>query len=364
MKHVVFLKGGSAKKGGLEKYTRELILGFLKRDCKVTLLTSGPVDREPNFETIPLCNKSKFSFLHLKRFDQACNRWIKTHRPTLVFGLDRNSIQTHYRAGNGVHAAYLQRRKHENGFLKNLTFELNPLHRTILSLEKKTYEGPATRRIFTNSDMVKQEILTHYAADAAKISVIHNGVDLRAYQPRLATGSPIHQFLFIGHGWHRKGLAYLLQALSLMKNEPFHLKVIGRDSKASFFQKLTKTLGLQNKVAFLGSQNSVIPDLETSDTLVVPSTYDPFANVTLEALAMGLFVVTSKYNGGHEVINEENGCVIENLYDPFSFVEGLKKALATPKTTESIKKIRATIQNLSLEHQIEKMVDQSLIDAS
>ena len=68
--------------------------------------------------------------------------------------MDRNSRQTHIRAGNGVHKAYLEIRKKESSFLKKASFVLNPLHRSILTLEKKAFESKELKVLFVNSNMV------------------------------------------------------------------------------------------------------------------------------------------------------------------------------------------------------------------
>lgn len=368
MKHIVLLKAGSSKKGGLERYVDRLIAGFLKRNTKVTLLTSGCVQQEDGYEKISLCPQYSLSYLHLLRFDKACNEWIKKNGASTVFGLDRNSFQTHYRAGNGVHAAYLQQRSSDEGFFKSLTFKLNPLHKAILSLERKTYENPSIKKIYTNSQMVKDEILSNYRADPQKIHVVHNGVEFdeceNAFNASPKDRCTTHQFLFIGYGWHRKGLAHLLQALSLLKQESFHLTIIGSDHNSTYFESLTDTLGLRKKVSFLGAKPSVLPFLQQADTLVVPSTYDPFANVTLEALAMGVFVVSSKFNGAHELLNKENGTIIQDLYDPHNFANHLKVALNRPKTSNSATLIRNSVKQYSVENQLSKIIDGTLQDAS
>lgn len=354
--NIVFLKSGSSKKGGLENYCAHLVKGFIQQGHKVTLLTSGEVEQEPGFKKVSLCTKYKLSSLHLLAFDRAVKRWVDHHRPDVVFGLDRNSVQTHYRAGNGVHAAYLQRRKPVDGPFKRLSFKINPLHQTILHLERKTYESPTLRCLFTNSRMVKEEILTHYHTDPKKICVVHNGVDLVRYRPDLVTKNATHQFLFAGHGWHRKGLALLLRALSHLKNEPFRLTVIGKDAHPKTYHDLVESLGLKNKVSFLGMQPSTIPYLQQADTLVIPTTYDPFANVTLEALAMGVFVVSSKFNGASELLTAQNGVIVPDLYDPVDFARVLRNAMQHPKTEESVQVIRESVADYSIENQVQKVL--------
>jgi len=175
-RHVVLLKSSLAKGGGAEKYTLRLAKAFEEKGCQVTILTSGP-SLNTDINTLHFVKKPKLSYKHTLDFDAWCKKTIERLKPDIVFGMDRNSFQTHLRASNGVHAAFLAHRKKAEGFFKALEFKINPLHRTLLKLEKLGFEQRETQKIFTNSHMVKNEILHFYQTDPAKIEVIHNGVE-------------------------------------------------------------------------------------------------------------------------------------------------------------------------------------------
>jgi hypothetical protein len=119
---VVILKSLIGAKGGLEKYTLRLAKAFYEKGCRVIILTTVSKKRpikEVEYATIvPLFNEGFFSFLNVCKFAKKASLWLKNHPSSYVFGLDRNEWQTHYRAGNGVHAAYLKRRKLNEGFFK------------------------------------------------------------------------------------------------------------------------------------------------------------------------------------------------------------------------------------------------------
>jgi UDP-glucose:(heptosyl)LPS alpha-1,3-glucosyltransferase len=80
----------------------------------------------------------------------------------------------------------------------------------------------------------------------------------------------------------------------------------------------------------------------------------------VEALAMGLFVISSRYNGGREVLNEESGAIIENLTDPMSMVEALTKALSRPKDPVRALQIRNSVKHLDFSNQLDKIVQLTL----
>ena len=175
---VALLKMGAKRGGGLEKYADRIASGFLKRGEEVTIFTTPEMQKsslEIDYVPFPL---SKWpTFLRLEQFDRCVRRSLATDKFDIVFGMERNRSQTHIRAGNGVHAAFLKSRLASEGRLKYGLCHINPLHRKILELEKEGFENPGLKKIFANSHLVKRDLLEHYNIDPAKIEVIHNGVE-------------------------------------------------------------------------------------------------------------------------------------------------------------------------------------------
>ena len=364
------------KKSGLEKWTYRIAEEFSKKKVFVNILTSDPVIKDsPNpliqVHTLPL--KKWLNFQRMDEFDHLVQQWNINHQSAIVFGMDRTRDQTHMRAGNGVHMAYLQQRHAVEGYSYCKRF-LNPLNQKILNIEKEAFESPRLKILFTNSHMVKNEILAHYKVCPNKIEVIHNGVPWKSMEKDFHSwvekkreisihchlDPTLYHFLFIGNGYRRKGLTPLLKALSTFKGKPFHLSVIGKDRKMKTFIKQAKALGLENHVSFFGPSPTILPFLQIGDCLVIPSYYDPFANVTVEALAMGLFVVSSKTNGGHEILTKETGTTIENLSSLDSLKGSLEIAMNHPKTWRRSNTIRSSVKHLDLPQQLSSYIELSL----
>ncbi len=357
-------------RGGLEKWAGLIAQGFAKKGACVDILTADFIEKKDlhpliNVQTLPLKGWGK-----MKAFDRLCQKWAKS---PIVFGMDRTTHQTHLRAGNGVHKTYLERRKTFENY-SPLKEALNPLNKTILQIEKKAFESPFLKVLFTNSYMVKNEILHHYNVSPEKIEVIHNGAhwkemekpfngwigEKKALCNTLKLDVEKYHFLFVGNGYERKGLSFLLKALSLLPNRDFHLSVVGKDPELERFMLLANQLGLSKHVTFFGPMADMIPFYQLADSLVIPSTYDPFANVTVEALSMGLFTISSKYNGGYEILKEESGAVIEALQDPDSLKEVLMRAIMHPKTWVRSQTIRNSVKHLDLSSQVSSLIDLTL----
>jgi UDP-glucose:(heptosyl)LPS alpha-1,3-glucosyltransferase len=357
---IVFMKMRVGFRGGLEKYTRVLIQAFSAQGCQVTLLTTGKPQPIEGATTLSLAPDSKFTLYQLLYFDYLCKKWLQKNPQDIVFGLERTTSQTHYRAGNGVHAIYLQRRKMVDSWWKQRSFTINPLHQILLKMERKAFESPDLKVLFTNSQMVRKEILSLYATPAEKIHCIHNGVEWEKWGCHFEATFPKkeapYHFLFVGNGYKRKGLTFLLEGLEQLKKRDFILTVIGKEKDPHYFVEQAKKMGLGKKILFLGAQSELIPFYQRADALVLPSIYDPFANVTNEALAMGLFVVTSQYNGGHEILQKNTGEIIDDLTSPESVARSLERAFDYPKNESRSRMIRESIKRLDFSNQLHKIV--------
>ena len=363
------------RKGGLEKWAYQIAKAFAHQGAEVHVLTSDlapKISKNPSlhFHTLPLTKG--LNFQKVRQFDSLAKKWTQRWKGQIIFGMDRTCHQTHLRAGNGVHAAYLRCRHRFEGYPRYKMY-LNPLNRTLLKIEKTAFEHPDLKIIFTNSQMVKNEILEHYNVPSDRIEVIHNGAHWKEMENRFndwvdskeKTCRAFHldpalfHFIFIGNGYQRKGLHILIDALARLSSKEFHLSVIGKESHLNPFVKKAKQLKLETRIRFFGPLHDITPFLQIGDCLVIPSHYDPFANVTVEALAMGLFVVSSKTNGGHEILQDQTGTVIENLLDIESVTASLELAMRLPKTWNRSCSIRNTVQNYEISHQLYSYIQKS-----
>ena len=142
-----------------------------------------------------------------------------------LFSLERVRRCDCYRAGDGVHRAWLERRARVEPPWRVRLRAWNPKHRQILALEQSLYAQGGARTIIANSRLVRDEILRCYGGPPERIHVVHNGLPAAAFQPtppglrertRAAWGlaDDDYAMLFAGTGWERKGLAVALAAVA------------------------------------------------------------------------------------------------------------------------------------------------------
>lgn len=234
-----------------------------------------------------------------------------------------------FRAGDGVHAAWLEHRARVLGPLARFGQSLSPFHRYVLGAERAMFEHPALRAVICNSQMVADEISRFFQVDRSCLHVIYNGVDPEVFHPsladeyrqatRAAAGIPAEApvLLFVGSGFERKGVPQLLRAAAAMQRQDAQIVIVGADRKLKAMRALADKLGLAGRVLFTGPLKDVRPWYGAADGFVLPTLYDPCPNAVLEALACGLPIVTSTTCGAQEWVQAgANGWVCDAVDVP------------------------------------------------
>ncbi len=294
-------------RGGAERYLQGVVTELAARGHQVHVFANSWVGEDSGtftFHRVPMLRLS--SFARVLSFALWSRRVIQRTPCDIVFSLERTLEQDVYRAGDGVHAEWLtQRRQH---FPSPWT-AVNPLHITLLRLERQTFAPANTGWVIANSNRGRDEILRRFNFPAERISVIHNGVDLQRFPLANRTRGKQLRLLFVGTGWERKGLPFCLSALKMIPSA--RLRVVGKGNVPKYAQ-MAASLGVRDRVEFAGVGADMAREYAEADLLVHPAIYEPFANVCLEALASGLPVITSRINGASEIIEHgRNGAIVE-----------------------------------------------------
>ncbi len=273
------------------------------------------------------------------------------HAYDLYFSLERITCPDIYRAGDGVHKA----------FLKTKGFTLNPLHLTYLWLEKRTFAN--AKIIIANSRMVKSQILEHYPIDENKIVVIYNGVPIPdTFDAAKAKESLAKEFaidasrpivLFVGSGFARKGVKEYLHILSRI-DAPFTAFVVGKEKHLKQYRRLAETLGVGERIIFTGPRKDVTTFYAASDIFLFPTHYEPFSNVVLEAMSYAIPTFTTRQNGAAEILPKEY--VMENP-DDANVIEKIEALLNDEnRLTDAKRQARSIAENYSIERNVQETV--------
>jgi UDP-glucose:(heptosyl)LPS alpha-1,3-glucosyltransferase len=248
--------------------------------------------------------------LRVIAFSRAVERATRSGEFDVVYSLARTARQHIYRAGAGCHEDFLER-CHAGG--AHALRRVSPRHRTLIALERRVFADP-TQLVICNSEMVRGEIQDRYRVPVERLALVRNGVDLdlappeqrAAIRERLrAELDPLAAatiWLFAGHAFERKGLDTALRALAAAKQQETHLWIAGGGDAAPW-RGTVRRLGLDTRVRFLGNRSDLQDVFAAVDGLLLPTRYDAFANVCLEAAAAGIPVLTSDANGAGELFS-------------------------------------------------------------
>src|SRR5438046_3108948 len=323
------VRRGDSPTGGAEAYLKRFARGVMEAGHDVQLVaTNDWPDHEWTFGSIThLRSKSPIEFaseLERMRTELRCD---------VLFSLERVWSCDVYRAGDGVHRAWLDRRREFELPLKRFVRSLSSKHRDLLRLEQSLFSDGNTRRVIAGSQMVKDEIVNFYRYPADKIDIIRNGVPLEKFRfgPELREKAREElnlkpdqtALLFAGSGWERKGLLFAIQAAALCKDRKMRLLVAGRGN-ARLYKTRRLRFWREEPVQFLGEVADILRASAASDIFILPTIYDPFSNACLEALACGLPVITTRSNGFSEIIEDGvHGSIVDFAND----LVGLRDAI-------------------------------------
>ncbi len=335
MKIALACKQFDPNQGGMERYTVNLARGLRDRGHDVTVFANSWVPQAGMafhpVHIFPLSSPGKNLSFAIN-----CARAMKDRNYDVVQSMDRIWYQDLYRVSDGISPVHLA--QSDRSPLIRRIQGLGPRRQALAYLERRIFEKGGCRGVIANSCLVKSQICQHYQIDPERIQVIYNSVDLSRFHPGVQQkarqtrqellGIPEHELvlLFVANDFRRKNLNLVLKALAALGHPGVRLWVAGSDESGPYAQTAA-ALGLRSQVAFLGGQKEMEIVYGAADALVLPSRYDAFANVCLEAMACGLPVITSQNNGAAELIKAgENGFVL-SAADPEELAAWIRELL-------------------------------------
>ena len=296
--------------GGVETATAGLVQALVRHGHEVHLLSPAGQGAMPGvtlhrlpLPPLPAAARVVAQALFVRRLTRR-RAWdvVQSHERTLG--------QDVFRAGEGCHRGYLDAVGARSRGL---------YHRVVLALERRVFA--TTPSIVAISRTGKAEIERLYDVPGDRVEVVYNGVDLERFRPEnrarlgaaaraeVALGKDVPLALFVGSGFERKGLATAFEALAL-GDRARRLLVAGKGSRRAH-EALATRLGVAERVLWLGPRQDIERWYAAADVVLLPTRYEPFGNVHLEALASGVPVVTTTRAGGAEIIAEgASGAVV------------------------------------------------------
>jgi glycosyltransferase involved in cell wall biosynthesis len=198
----------------------------------------------------------------------------------------------------------------------------------------------ARPHVIAVSDAVRRSVLAHLSLASERVTVIHNGVDLKAFSPpsaderaaaraRLGVPAGVPVVAAVGRFVALKGHHYLLEAMSRLRvsHPQAHLLLAGAGPLQGAIETLAAKLGLADAVRFLGPHDDVREVIAAADVLAAPSLSEGFGLSVVEAMAMAVPVVASRTGGFAEIVDDGHSGLLVPPRDPNALATALAHLL-------------------------------------
>jgi UDP-glucose:(heptosyl)LPS alpha-1,3-glucosyltransferase len=366
MKIALVCKKYSLKEGGLERYTVTLSRELLRAGHDVHILANRWQD-EPGvtFHRVPVVRLS--SPIKNLSFAFFAGRILSKIKADISQSMERISYQDIFRASDGINPVQLMQR-YTNPAVRRFK-AIGPRRLALSYLEHKIFLGGGCKVVMALSQLVKGQIIEHYKMDPGRIEVIYNGVDTGRFNPMVkdryreplrkkhGIGEDDTLLLFISNDHKRKGLQTILQAMLLSGKEDIRLMIVGSDS-AKPYQRFAVENRLDKQVLFLGPQTDIERYYGAADIFVLPTRYDAFGSVFLEAMACGLPIITTTNSGASELVQEGKDGFILKTREPDELAKRINELLSFPSLRISMGKLAAEkAKNYTIGKHVSKVLE-------
>lgn len=282
--------------GGMETYFLELIRGYAAFGHAIEVFvmrSDASIPLPSQVKVTVLSNRLRPRFLSKLYFAWKLKRFLKAQTFDLIISLAPTFYQDILITG-GTHKGYTQalRRYYPRDLIQNW-------------MEQKAYES--SKKVLAHSPQIAQDLKDLYRLPASSIAMLYPPVDVSQFQfqeKKKRPGLPILRLLFVSTSHKRKGGFLLLEALKKLPPEHFTLTVLGRPFPAA--HRIPRL-----QVQDMGYVSDIAPYYHQADLLVLPSYFEPFGLVVVQALECGTPVLVSKAVGAACLVKSGEGLILE-----------------------------------------------------
>jgi UDP-glucose:(heptosyl)LPS alpha-1,3-glucosyltransferase len=340
------------KRGGAERYTFDLTRRLAQRGHQVDLFSSTSAGfpfcsmHDKNIREVIAPPRGVTRLARYRHFLDDLDRHLASNTYDIVHAMlpVRQCDVYHPHAGVAAEAIVTGHRKHTGTFKRSMAAVLNRVNvkrNHFASVERKLLTGDNPPIVLCLSEYVKATLRRHYPnLPDDRLAKLFNAVDLAHFDPDrpphrnpeemhdarrlLAAPADAVVGLMVAQDFERKGLREAIEALAQVADPRLRLAVVGKPDPSAY-RDLARSLGVENQVTFVGPSTYVYDWYAAADFFLLPTRHDPCSLVVLEALAMGLPVISTKQNGACEIMQPGvHGFVIESADDSRALVEAMR----------------------------------------
>jgi len=322
LKVAVLIRNFSSSGGGAERYCVELTNRLSKiHEVHVFSQHNSEHSKYISFHKIPkwfekprFVNQLLFSWLTKRatqtKFDIVHSHDMATHAN--IYTLHVPCVRTKWTQAKGIKKV-----------LRWANTALSPRKMAYLWLEYREMQISSSRRFISVSEYLSRNILESYPKLDGHITIAHPGIDILPRSERKITklrqqfredyNIPVSALvlLFVAHGFKRKGLPAIIQALEDLNNQDVHIIVVGSGNPKEI---RINSPTIQKNTHFIGVVKNMNELYPVADALIHPTLGDTYGMVVLEAMSHKLPVIVSnaQYCGFSEHLNNEEAIILNN----------------------------------------------------
>ncbi len=220
------------------------------------------------------------------------------------------------RSGGSAHASYLAAARLWRGRMRASVMQISPYHRAQMAIERMGFRSPKLKLAIAVSNLVRDDLAVRFGLNRDRVVTLYNGVDSQRFHPskdadasarlraQFGISASAPTVMFVGNGFGRKGLRFLMRAMAKLPFET-QLMVVGNDHALARYRDFARRLKIAPRVHFAGPRKDVEQFFAAADVFAMPSLFEPFGNVVMEAMASGLPALTTAQSGVSELMPEE-----------------------------------------------------------
>lgn len=379
-------------RGGAETSTVQFARHLGNLGCNVTVVTMTDVPSTPAMSIVPIKVGAGWRAARTWRFVRGAAKYFRTHHFDIVHAIPPCPFADVYQPRGGTVPEMLSRNLAlrssavKRGF-KWVGQRADFKYRLLADLEKRLLSRRPSPWVIAISQYVSDQLKRHYGFDAARTRLIFNGVDpdtSPADERRRHRVEIRRQFgladddlvlLAVAHNFKLKGVDKMIQAMAegrVRELGNVFAIIVGRDNPKTLVEQAAAA-GLADRVFFAGPSQRVSAFFHAADILVHPTYYDPCSRVVLEAMAAGLPVITTRYNGAAERITDgREGYVIDCPTDLAALADRIARladadhrlrcAQAAPAAVEQFTTARHAAEVMKLYEEVLRDRDSAIAD--
>jgi UDP-glucose:(heptosyl)LPS alpha-1,3-glucosyltransferase len=362
-----------AARGGAERYTLDLAKALVRRGHDVSILASS-------FQKAPTAGKRVLLYApgwtrtgRYDTFNMALIEAVVGDTPDVIHAMLPVVCSSIYHPHAGIATeAVVAGHLNKSGALRRaIAWIGNHTNRRRLrfaTMERRILSDPKwpTPTVLCLSNLIKGVVKWHYPSlPDDKLVSLFNGIDLTKFDPALRPESRqlirdrfsiTHDEvvgLMLAQDFERKGLRQAIEALA---KAPGLVLLVGGKPDPAKYRQLAKSLGVSDRVIFAGQVDDPVAFYQAADFFVLPTRFDPCSLVVLEALAMGLPVISTVRNGACEIMRDGvHGRVLSDADDLGALGTALLEMTDPAKRLEMSRACLALRQELSIEAHLNRL---------